>query len=205
MPKFLLPRLYAIQEELQPEPFTLWAPEHRCIDAVDPKTGFREVYMILVGPEKRDGLYKAYWPNGQVAAVGCYVDGELFGRCYTYYQNGNPESEYFIKHGKQYFEYEAWYENGTKSEEVHHDHTGVPHGPSRRWWPSGRLREEFTHVHGSRDGPYRRWHENGQIAEEFAYRGGVAEGRYRQWAEDGTLTQDAMCKEGVQVQRYQKI
>ena len=181
MPKFLLPRLFSIQEsqyEVEPD-FEVWAPEHRCIDAVDPKTGFREVYMILVGKEVRDGLYKAYWPSGSIAAVGCYIDGELSGRCYTYFQNGNPECEYFVRKGKHFFEDETWHENGQKSEEIHYDHTGTPHGPSRRWWPSGQLKEEFTHVQGSRDGPYRRWHQNGQIAEEFAYKGGVAVVRRR--------------------------
>jgi antitoxin component YwqK of YwqJK toxin-antitoxin module len=207
--KFLIPRLFSIQESQYEVPYQIevWAPDHRCIDEVDSNTGFREVYMILVEKDKqfRDGLYKAYWPSGTIAAVGCYINGELSGRCYTYFQNGKPECEYFVRKGKHFFEDETWHENGQKSEEIHYDHTGTPHGASRRWWPSGQLKEEFTHVQGSRDGLYRRWHQNGQIAEEFAYKGGVAEGRYRQWAEDGILTQDAMCREGVQIQRYQKI
>lgn len=67
---------------------------------------------------------------------------------------------------------------------------GVPDGPTREWWPNGRLRAEGEVRFGLPRGVFREWHENGRLAVEkhFDDAGAVATALY--WDEKGTPIDD---------------
>jgi antitoxin component YwqK of YwqJK toxin-antitoxin module len=41
---------------------------------------------------KKEGVYKSYYPNGNLYKIGNYVDDKLEGECKEYYQNGKLKS-----------------------------------------------------------------------------------------------------------------
>ena len=49
---------------------------------------------------------------------------------------------------------------------------GWPHGRWQRWYPSGKIHEEYNLVEKQRDGLQRSWYPNGQLMLEANFRGG---------------------------------
>ena len=63
-------------------------------------------------PNKKDGPWVAYYPNGQLWAEGTYKDGELDGPYVSYYENGQLEKQGTYKDGKEYGPWVYYHENG---------------------------------------------------------------------------------------------
>lgn len=69
---------------------------------------------------KLDGLYREWYPNGQLFYEKTYKDGQLDGLYRRWYSNGQLWDECTFKDGKL-------------------------DGISREWYPNGRLSFEYTH------------------------------------------------------------
>jgi len=69
-------------------------------------------------------------------------------------------------------------------------HTFQLSGRFRRWYPGGRLNEEYMCQNGKPHGRHRLWDPDGTLRIDYIYRKGKLHGRYRQWGSDGTLWVD---------------
>ena len=97
---------------------------------------------------KKDGVYKAYYENGQLFGKGTWVAGEL-GPLETYHENGQLE----------------W--KGTYvADELD--------GPDESYYENGQLESKYTYVAGEPDGPYELYYENGQLRHKGVYIMGIA-------------------------------
>ena len=63
-------------------------------------------------PNKKDGPWVAYYPNGQLRAQGTYEDGKLDGPYVSYYENGQLEEQGNYKDGKEEGLWVYYFENG---------------------------------------------------------------------------------------------
>ena len=63
-------------------------------------------------PNKKDGPWVAYYPNGQLRAQGTYKNGELDGPYISYYENGQLEEQGNYKDGKEVGLWVYYFENG---------------------------------------------------------------------------------------------
>ena len=62
-------------------------------------------------PEKKEGLFKTFYENGNIKSEDNYQNWKLNGVCKSFYENGNIESEYnFLSETS--FECKKWHSNG---------------------------------------------------------------------------------------------
>ena len=94
-----------------------------CIPTADESTNTQEFFAIFMNiidkiiekesdPNKKDGPWVAYYPNGQLRAQGTYKNGELDGPYISYYENGQLEEQGNYKDGKEVGLWVYYFENG---------------------------------------------------------------------------------------------
>ena len=150
--------------------------------------------------ERKNGLYKRYYDNGQQLSEENYNDGMLEGKWTFWYENGQiqlkgnfkpyevlPEdcraersSRYVFpardsKDGK----WTEWYENGQKKSVSNYIDGGLPG-----------MRSSIV------DGQFTVWHENGQKRSEGHYKKNRLEGKLTEWDENGQIMEDQYYKMG---------
>ena len=62
------------------------------------------------------------------------------------------------------------------------------HGPSKAWWPNGKVQSESFYEKSKKNGTFRRWHPNGQMSSEGTYSLGLKQGVWKEWSPKGQLT-----------------
>jgi len=94
-----------------------------CIPMADDTLKMQEFFGVFMNiidqikekeskPNKKDGPWVAYHPNGQLRAQGTYKDGELDGPFVSYFENGQLEKQGNYKDGKEEGLWVYYFENG---------------------------------------------------------------------------------------------
>jgi antitoxin component YwqK of YwqJK toxin-antitoxin module len=105
-------------------------------------------------------------------------------------------SQTFDGKGLQHGPYKRCYPNGTIKEEGAYDH-GVPHGSFKTYHKSGRLAESGEHVNGTPVGTYERYYANGLPAViRNRDEDGKLHGEYKTYNLNGTLAWDLCYAHG---------
>jgi antitoxin component YwqK of YwqJK toxin-antitoxin module len=73
---------------------------------------------------------------------------------------------------------------------------GTQHGPSIRYYGSGKVMVRAEFAKGEMSGPYRAWHKNGQLAESGVYVRDKRDGPFRTFDGDGTVLTEESYKRG---------
>ncbi len=147
----------------------------RVIGPVEGKPGYDADKLIEEGNytnNKRTGLWKRYWPNGNVMSEINYVMGRPRGEYKTYYPSGKVEE---------------------------HGHWDLDRntGGFKRFHPNGKPAQEFTfNAYGQRDGEQRYYHENGQLAVKVNIVEGKEEGKLLRYDPDGKVIHEAEFENG---------
>lgn len=68
--------------------------------------------------EKRDGEWKAYFPDGRVQSIGTFVNGLRTGKAIVWQENGNLLQEGFYKEGKHVGKWKFYDEQGDLVKEI---------------------------------------------------------------------------------------
>ena len=68
--------------------------------------------------EKRDGEWKAYFPDGRVQSIGTFVNGLRTGQAVVWQENGNLLQEGYYKEGKHVGKWKFYDEQGNLLKEV---------------------------------------------------------------------------------------
>lgn len=68
--------------------------------------------------EKRDGEWKAYFPDGRVQSEGTFVNGLRTGKAAVWQENGNLLQEGYYKDGKHVGKWKFYDEQGNLVKEV---------------------------------------------------------------------------------------
>ena len=104
----------------------------------------------------KEGLWKTFFNNGNVATKKSYVKGNPTGTSYTFYEDGKKRSVENIENGIVSF----WYQNGKKQSE-------------------GRMKDNL------RDSVWTFWNEDGAVTSSGLYRKGLKEGLHKEFFPDG--------------------
>ena len=145
-----------------------------------------ELYGLI---ELENGLYEAWYDNGQKCEEVNYVDNEYNGLYRTWHSNGQKEAEIKYVNGKEEGLSEFWYDNGQKCKEIWCDDDGKLTF-FKSWYENGQKYAEATRVDYKLHGLYQSWHENGQKYKEINYEDGNFHGLYQEWNENGTLVKE---------------
>ncbi len=69
----------------------------------------------------KDGEYRHYWPNGQLAVHSYLVNGQYYGEFKAWNSDGFLYIHCWYKEGKLDGEYTAWYDNGKIEKHIWYD------------------------------------------------------------------------------------
>lgn len=149
-----------------------------------------EPYTATVLPEtkeqRRDGLYIAFYENGQKAGEGHFLDGKAQGLWTEWHRNGQKAAEGHYQDGKEQGLATSWYENGQKAAEGH-TQDGKPQGLWTWWHSNGQKMTEGHFQDGIKQGLWTWWHENGQKSEEGHFLNDKGRGLWTRWDENGNI------------------
>jgi antitoxin component YwqK of YwqJK toxin-antitoxin module len=111
--------------------------------------------------------------NEKVVVLHNYKNGKRDGLYKAWYENGQLSHELYFKLDMPDHLCRSWYENGKlKYEKKFKD--GVLDGLFREWYENGQLQQENNYVMGKPEGLQRLWYENGELAKELYYKNGKA-------------------------------
>ncbi|MBL0315420.1 MAG: toxin-antitoxin system YwqK family antitoxin [Flavobacteriales bacterium] len=162
------------------------------INQTDAK-GQRQGYWIIKGSMIDDHAYK---PESKVEE-GIYLDNRKNGLWKKYWPNGKTRSEINYDHGKPQGEYKLYYENGKLEE--HSIWTNSKNtGAFKRYYDNGNPQQDFLFAeNGKRNGLQKYYHDNGKIAMEVNIVNGQESGIMRRYNTDGSLAEEKTFENGV--------
>ena len=141
----------------------------------------------------KNGLYQAYYDNGEVQEKSFYKDGKLDGERMLYFDNGGVEiSEAYVE-GVMTGPYKVYYKSGQVQLEQNFEN-GQLTGTSIKYHENGKLAEEVSFVDGEENGPFKEYYPNGEVHWEGNYLNGDNEfGLLKEYDESGELIKKMEC------------
>lgn len=137
--------------------------------------GFKPDQVIEEGnylDDKKNGLWKAYYANGNKKSEIEYKNNKPNGKYVTYYENGKTEEEGTWKNNANIGSFKRWHPNGVIAQEKTMNTAGKPEGTITYTYPNGKKEMEFTASNGVEQGKLTRWYPNGDVMEEMTFNGG---------------------------------
>lgn len=138
----------------------------RITGALSVEEGYKKDNLVEEGEyvdNKREGVWKKYYPSGALRSEITYVQNKPYGDYKTYYGNGQIEESGFWKANKNTGSFKRYYENGNPSNVF------------------------VFNDKGKRTGIQTYYHENGKVQMTVEIDNGVAHGALKQYASNGTL------------------
>lgn len=118
---------------------------------------------------RKFGLWKKYFPNGNLMNEIYFKNGRAYGGFKTYFENGNLEEEGTWK-GRVYTgEFKRFHENGTIAQEKTFNESGKTNGVVKYFYENGQPELVFTTVDGVENGEATRYYPNGDVKEILTF------------------------------------
>lgn len=121
---------------------------------------------------KKEGLWKKYYSNGNLEHEITYVRNKPNGYAKFYYENGKLSEEGIWKGNKWIGEYKYYFKNGNPAYEWSYNEKGKRSGSQKYYHENGALRIEGDWVEGKENGTIKEYFENGQLKCEKNYQKG---------------------------------
>jgi len=122
--------------------------------------------------DQKKGVWKRYWPDGQVRSEITFVQGKPLGPYKLFYANGRLEEEGNWQEGKHIQNMRRYYANGKLKEELVYDVEGTKQGMQRFYHENGKLALEVPMDQGAEHGIQRRFDAEGALLEERQFENG---------------------------------
>jgi len=130
------------------------------------------------------GIWKKWYPNGQLEYEIYYKDGRLNGEEKWWYSNGKLEKHVFYKDGLKDGDVKSWYKNGQLEYQAFYKN-GQKDG-EEKWYKNGIVKYQAFYKNGQQDGNQKWWYNNGQLASQEIYNNGQKDSEEK-WCKDGCL------------------
>lgn len=127
---------------------------------------------------------------------GEYENGRKVGVWKVYYPSGDLKSEITYENGRPKGPYTTYYKNGQIEEQGNWSLT-KNYGSFKRYYENGQVAQDFTFDDsGKRNGSQKYYHENGQLMIEGNWNGGKEAGEVKEYYEDGSLKSVRVFNDG---------
>jgi antitoxin component YwqK of YwqJK toxin-antitoxin module len=154
--------------------------------------GRRQGAWILDGSMVKDPGYAAH----AKVEEGAFLNGEKTGLWKRYWPDGNLRSEINFMKGRPEGPYKIYYAGG-QLEEVGEWQEGKYTNKFQRFYANGRPKEELTYdQEGNRQGVQKYYHENGALALEVGMKDGAENGIQKRYDSDGQLMEERQFDNG---------
>lgn len=130
------------------------------------------------------GAYTRLYPGGGRWSQGSYVEGLRNGIWRDWFSNGQLAQEIHYQQGKENGTIKTWFYTGQPRTEVSYIE-GKEHGSCQQWHRNGTLHTAGQYVHGMREGIWVQWYSNGLKNVQSYYQNGQLQGEYLTWHENG--------------------
>lgn len=124
------------------------------------------------------GLWRSYYPSGNIKSAVNYENGKVNGLAIFYYDRRNQETGEPIKKAEISFEndqiideYREFYDNGTRKALIEFKN-GEPHGSAEFYHTNGVIRIEGRYKRGEKHGRWKIYDENGEVFDKERWRKG---------------------------------
>lgn len=124
----------------------------------------------LYGEKK--GMWKRYWPDGNLRSEINYLKGRPEGPYKIYYANGQMEESGNWQDGRNSSQFQRCYANGKVKEELNYDEEGIRQGVQKFYHENGVLAVEVGMVQGAEHGVQKRYDSDGKLIEERVFDNG---------------------------------
>ncbi len=122
---------------------------------------------------RKEGLWKKYWPGGNVRNEINYKSGKPEGEYKLFYANGQLEEHGIWKNNKNTGEFKRYYGNGNPQQHFVFAETGKRNGMQKYFHENGKVALEVGIVNGAESGSSKRYNPDGTLAEEKTFENGV--------------------------------
>lgn len=116
--------------------------------------------------DKKEGLWKKYYPGGVLKSEITYVNNRPNGAYSVYYRNGQLEEKGNWARNKNTGEFKRYYSNGEPQQEFFFNDKGIRNGVQRYYHDNGQMSLEVSIVEGKESGLMKRWDESGSLTEQ---------------------------------------
>jgi len=133
---------------------------------------------------RKDGLWKKYWPNGKIRSEINYIDGKPMGEYKLYYENTKLEEHSTWNNNKNVGEFKRYYSNGNPQQQFTFADNGKRNGMQKYYHENGKLALEVNVQNGAESGVLKRYNPDGSLAEEKTFENGtVKQGTAKKYKE----------------------
>lgn len=169
----------------------------------------REVAIYSDNNFEADGLFREYYPNGQLFVEGQYRKGRQHGEWTYYYDNGQlnrkanyvdgqPDGQWEVyradgtlaakrsfRNGQRHGDWIVYDSTGKQPLREEHYDNGKVDGVWKYWYPNGQMKQQLSFRQGERQGTSIEWDEKGQKRVEVNYQNNKLHGTATRWLPDG--------------------
>lgn len=158
------------------DPTTGWKQGFWQITAAMKATpGFKPDQVVEEGnykDNKKTGVWKAFWPNGNTRSEIEYKNNRANGSYILYFENGKVEEEGNWKNNVNQGDFKRYYPNGQVAQEKTFNSAGKTDGKVTYWYENGKKELEFSATNGVEEGELVRYYPNGDVKEKKTFAGG---------------------------------
>jgi antitoxin component YwqK of YwqJK toxin-antitoxin module len=122
---------------------------------------------------KQVGLWKKYFPGGNIKDEITYLNGRPNGYYVNYYENGKVQEEGTWVNNKQVGQFKRYHENGVVAQEFNFNNKGVREGVQKYYYDNGKLMMVGDWAEGKESGILKEYYENGDLRAERNFANGV--------------------------------
>jgi len=112
---------------------------------------------------RKEGLWKKYYPSGELRSEITYKGSRPYGPYILYYLNGNVEEEGNWARTKNTGSFKRFHENGKLAQEFQFTEGGKRTGTQKYFYENGNLRLEGNWKEGMESGEMKEYYENGDL------------------------------------------
>lgn len=145
---------------------------------ISKEKGYAADSIVEEGDYKRNrktGIWKKYWPNGNQKSEILYKNGRSTGPYTTYHSTGNIDEKGTMQGGMLVGSFEMYYPDGTPKQKKNFSETGETEGTVTYWYENGNKELEFETVNGKESGEATWFYENGDTKKVKNFADGVVQ------------------------------
>ncbi|RMG78739.1 MAG: toxin-antitoxin system YwqK family antitoxin [Bacteroidetes bacterium] len=121
---------------------------------------------------RKTGIWKKYFPNGNLKSEITYVNGRPNGPYKIYYENGQLQEEGTWKNNRNVGTFKRYYENGNLQQEFNFTASGKREGMQKYYHENGQVMIEGHWADGKENGEIKEYYANGEIKAIKYFNGG---------------------------------
>ena len=122
---------------------------------------------------KKEGVWKHYWPNGNKKSEIKYHYNRPQGPYKVFYNNGQLEEEGNWDRNKNIGEFRRFYDNGQPQQEFYFTDSGKRNGIQKYFHDNGQMELEVSIINGKESGVMKRYNPDGTMKQEMVLVNGV--------------------------------